>query len=157
MPRHLLRTAAALTVGVSTLLTPLAASADDWRRDRSGYGYGYYDRDYRHGYKKGYRDGHRYDRGYRYDHRRHHDDDDGDAVVAGVAGLAIGALIGSALSQPRHPAPPPRYAPPPRPYYDGYRTGYDGYRDGARLCVTREEVWDGYQRRYITVESSRYC
>ncbi|TPM53111.1 BA14K family protein [Mesorhizobium sp. B2-2-4] len=45
-------------------------------------------------------------------HRRHHDH--GDAVAAGVLGLAAGALIGGALANQQ---------PPPRDYYD------DGYYD----------------------------
>ena len=36
--------------------------------------------------------------------RHHHSSHRGDAVIAGVAGLAAGALIGSALSQPRAPS-----------------------------------------------------
>ncbi len=36
---------------------------------------------------------------WRWRHHRHHDG--GDAVAAGVAGLAVGALLGSALSAPR--------------------------------------------------------
>ncbi|MBZ9983727.1 MULTISPECIES: BA14K family protein [unclassified Mesorhizobium] len=45
-------------------------------------------------------------------HRHHHDH--GDAVAAGVLGLAAGALIGGALANQQ---------PPPRDYYD------DGYYD----------------------------
>src|SRR4051794_616238 len=45
---------------------------------------------YRYGY--GYHGGDRYHYGY-----RHHDN--GGALAAGVAGLAVGAIIGSALSQ----------------------------------------------------------
>ena len=59
--------------------------------------------------------------------RRHHHGS-GDAVAAGVIGLAAGALIGSALSQPQPtyvqpepiydaPPPPPAYYPAPRAYY----------------------------------------
>jgi hypothetical protein len=94
----------------------------------------------------------------RYDDRRRYDrhNDDNDAIVAGVAGLAIGALIGSAIASDRNrPAPPPqRYAPQ---RYDSYQTQDRRAYDRGRICVSREEVWDGYQRRYITVETSRYC
>ncbi|WP_279480517.1 BA14K family protein [Aureimonas sp. SK2] len=54
--------------------------------------------------------------------RRHHRGvDAGDVLLGGAVGLAAGALLGSALSQPRQPeyyAPAPRYyEPPPRPVY----------------------------------------
>ncbi|KAA3451475.1 BA14K family protein [Mesorhizobium sp. SARCC-RB16n] len=44
------------------------------------------------------------------DWRLHGDDDSGDAVAAGVLGLAAGALIVGGLTNDR---------PPPRDYYDG--------------------------------------
>ena len=56
---------------------------------------------------------------WRWRHHRH--GGHGDAVVAGVAGLAAGALLGSALSRP---------APPP--YYDDY--------DAPPRYVVRREV-----------------
>jgi hypothetical protein len=62
-------------------------------------------------------------------HRRwhHHDNDNGDAIAAGVLGLAAGALIGGAIASdpgPRYyePAPPAYYPPPPpRVVYREYR------------------------------------
>ncbi len=45
------------------------------------------------------------------DRWRYHDNDGGDAIAAGVIGLAAGALIGSALSQPSYREPV---------YYDDY-------------------------------------
>jgi hypothetical protein len=42
----------------------------------------------------------------------HHSSHHGDAVAAGVLGLAAGALIGGALANDN--------PPPPEPYYDGY-------------------------------------
>jgi hypothetical protein len=57
--------------------------------------------------------------------RHHHSSHRGDAVIAGVAGLAAGALIGSALSQPRAPS-----------YYE---PGYYDY-DQPRYVVRREVV-----------------
>ena len=165
--RTVTRAVVAVATAFSVLAAPIAAHADDWKRghrdyrEYRGYTQGYYGQGYGYGggYRHGYRDGWRddYRRDYRRDYRK---DDHGDAVVAGVAGLAIGALIGSAIAADRNrPAPPPRrYAPPPRAY-DGY--GHNSYRTGGydtgRICVSREEVWDGYQRRYITVETSRYC
>lgn len=57
-------------------------------------------------------------------HRRHHHGGDhGDAVAAGIFGLAAGALLGSALAQPRYRyydyyEPAPVYAPGPPVIYD---------------------------------------
>ena len=162
------RLAVAAATALAVIAAPVSAFADDHgRRGYGGYEHGYgYGRDGGRGYGSGYyghapvyRHGytHGYDRG-RYDDRRRYDrhDDDNDAIVAGVAGLAIGALIGSAIAADRNrPAPPPpRYAPQ---RYDSYQTQDRRAYDGGRICVSREEVWDGYQRRYITVETSRYC
>ena len=72
---------------------------------------------------------------------RHHNR--GNAVAAGIVGLATGAIIGSALSQPSRPqviyqAPPPPpvayqpaapqyYAPAPRPVYQPWTQGWYQY------------------------------
>ena len=120
---------AAALVGL-TLLT-LAAPAEAGRG--RGYGnHGGHGGHYRHGYRGG----------------------GGNAVAAGIIGLGVGALIGSALT-PRTvyvPPPPPRYAPVaygPQPWspdwysycYSRYRTfnpnsgtfvGYDGYEHFCR-------------------------
>ena len=60
-------------------------------------------------------------------HRRDHS----DAIAAGVIGLAAGAIIGGALSQPAQPnviyqaPPPPAYYPPqPQPVYQQPRPIY---------------------------------
>jgi hypothetical protein len=102
-------------------------------------------------------------RGYYGGGYRHHDHD-GDAVAAGVVGLALGAVLGAALSAPRDPPPqryygPPQgyYAPPPgRPYNDGY---YEDrrYDDGPQTCYSRERQWDRYAQRYVTVDVPREC
>lgn len=79
---------------------------------------------------------------YHYGHRHHN----GDAVAAGIAGLAIGAIIGSAASRPRYYEPPRGYyAPPPPRYYE------------PRYCSTRDWVWDPYLRRNVLVERSYPC
>jgi len=91
----------------------------------------------------------------RYD-RHHHRDRGGAAIAAGVAGLAIGAALGSR----------DRYDRYDRGYYnDGYYNGYyDGpryrdryydrsYRGYDRGCYTRR-VWDPYYGRRVRV---RYC
>ncbi|MBR2687172.1 MAG: BA14K family protein [Aquamicrobium sp.] len=48
--------------------------------------------------------------------RRHHRDRGGDALAAGVVGLAAGAIIAGALSQPRYREPA---------YYDDYDPYYE--------------------------------
>ncbi len=86
------------------------------------------------------------DRHYSYD--RHHHRGNNNALAAGVAGLAIGAIIGSAASQPRGYYEPRRsyYAPPPpRVYYE------------PRYCSTRDLAWDPYLRRNVVVERSYPC
>lgn len=121
-------TAFALAMGA---LVPVA-QAEDYRRDGhyGGYG-GYGDRDY---YDRGRRD--HYDRRYdrRYDRSRHGNDDDGEAVAAGIIGLVLGLAIASAASQTRQPQARctdnyQRCAPPPGYYNQGYNQGYQGYPD----------------------------
>lgn len=137
---------------------------------------GYYER---HG--EGYGDHRGYDhRGY--DHRRRghrgHDDDDGDAVAAGVIGLVLGLAIGAAASQPREQQarcydnyqrcePPRGYDDrgyDDRGYYDqGYGpssydpSGYDPrYQQDNPLpppCTRRERQWDRYANRYVFVDT----
>ena len=68
---------------------------------------------------------------------RHHHNHHGDAVVAGIAGLAAGALIGSALSQPR--VAPSYYEPDD--YYDYDRPRYVVRRE---VVVRRAPVREYY-------------
>ncbi|XSG81318.1 MAG: BA14K family protein [Methyloligella sp. ZOD6] len=58
-----------------------------------------------HGYDRGY------ERGYR--HGKHvYKDDHGDALAAGIIGLGLGAMIGSAAASPPAAPPPPAYYGP---------------------------------------------
>jgi hypothetical protein len=68
-----------------------------------------------------------------------HAGDRGGAIAAGVlGGLAVGAMVGAAASQPRYYAPPPAYVadpepvyvapPPPRCYWTRGEPAWDGYR-----------------------------
>lgn len=121
------KTAILAAASLAAVAAPLAtASADSW--GRHGWNRGGWDRPY-----------------YRDRHRGH-----GDAVAAGVIGLAAGALIGSALSQPQptYVQPAPVYAPPPPPpaYYPAaparqvtyYRTGYEPWSRGwYQYCSDR--------------------
>lgn len=131
----LMKTAILAVASIAAVATPLAtASADSWGRhgwDRGGWNRGGWDRG-------------GWDRP-RYRHR----DRTGDAVAAGVIGLAAGALIGSALSQPQptYVQPAPVYAPPPPPpaYYPApparsvqYRAGYEPWSRGwYQYCSDR--------------------
>lgn len=100
-----------------------------------------------------------YYRGYGY---RHHDDDAGVAIGAGVLGLALGAAIASNSGR--------RYDRGyynDRPYYNGYR-GYNYDYDSTRRydydryyhrpynsyrqrCVT-DRTFDGYSGTWVTVQ-----
>ncbi|MBC7768682.1 MAG: hypothetical protein H7124_07830 [Phycisphaerales bacterium] len=132
----------------ASAFAPAAADA----RDRRG---GYYDGD---------------PHGRHYNHRRHRDDD-GDAVVAGVVGLALGLALGSMASQQREPRRDAscydnyqRCAPPPRSdhYEDSYYEGDEEYYDGAyerdyaepayQQCTRQERQWDRYADRYVVVD-----
>ena len=127
----LLKTAILAVASIAAVSAPLAAaSADSWGRrgwDRGGdWNRGGWDRPY-----------------------NRHRDRSGDAVAAGVIGLAAGALIGSALSQPQptYIQPAPVYAPPPPPpaYYPApparsvqYRVGYEPWSRGwYQYCSDR--------------------
>ena len=111
----------------------------------------------------------------RYDGRsyRHHNDH-GDAVAAGVIGLAIGAVIGSALADDRdhYRGGPPRaydrynegpyhgddgYSRDDRYRDEGYDRGqYQGQYQGGQ-CFRRELVWDPRTRQNIEVTHPYPC
>tara|TARA_B100000678_G_scaffold269658_1_gene256987 strand:+ start:764 stop:1123 length:360 start_codon:yes stop_codon:yes gene_type:complete len=89
---------------------------------------------------------------YRHDYYRHHDNGAGTAIVAGIAGLAIGAAIASSNNDRRYDYD--------RRYYRG--NGYypsDGYyarryyRDYPQCRVRR--VWDPYLERRVRVRVCR--
>lgn len=87
---------------------------------------------------------HGYDEGYHGGYYRHRDN--GAVVVAGIAGLAIGAALAS-NSHP-HYARGYSYAPT---YYDD---DYDYY---PRVCESRRWVWDPYIGRRVMVTSRYEC
>lgn len=84
----------------------------------------------------------------RYGRYRHHDHT-GTAVVAGIAGLAIGAAIASSNDR--------RYDYDRRYYRDHGYYPSDGYYYRERRSYDRcdvRTVWDPYQHRHVRV---RYC
>lgn len=98
----------------------------------------------------------RYDRHYGgryYDHHRHRDRG-GDALAAGVVGLALGAAIASSSNNNRS-------------YYSNgyYGSGYGYYDDGPRyryrhrstVCETSRWVWDPYIGRRVLVRERYRC
>lgn len=164
-------TALALAMGA---LAP-TAQAQDYRRNDGYYG-GHYGGD-RH-YDRG-RHHDRWDR--RYDRSRRGNDDDGEAIAAGVIGLVLGLAIASAASQPRQPqarcsSDYQRCAPPQGYYNQGYNQGgysdqgsaYErdyGYAPGPKqsydpyygepeqpACTRRERQWDRYANQYVVVD-----
>lgn len=161
-----------MTAAAALALAAVApgAQADD-RRGRHDGGYygdhsGYYgDRDndnhrrYR-GYGYGDHGGYYRNRGY-YDHRRRDNDDD-EAIAAGVIGLVLGLALGAAAtSQPRQPAgrcydnyqrcDPPRDAYRGPDYDDGATYDRD-YGPQRPQCTRRERQWDRYANRYVTID-----
>ena len=94
------------------------------------------------------------------------------AVIAGIAGLAIGAAISSKNGNDRYGRGYDRsygyqdsygygsgygYDPRSDSYYSGRRNGYDSYYGRQSICVTRERVWDPYEDRYVKVERRYPC
>lgn len=88
---------------------------------------------------------HGYHRGW---DRHHGNDAAGAAIVAGIAGLAIGAALADSGNHHSY------Y----RSYGYGYAPGYyDDYGYGYRTCETRHWVWDPYIHRRVLVTSRYAC
>ena len=126
---RLTKTAVAVLAGLATVATPLAqANAGDW--------------DGRHWRKRPVV------------HHQHHRND--DALAAGLIGLAAGAIIIGALSQPK-PAPvyhayPPVNAYPPAPR-NAYQVEYAGdiepwSREWYRFCSDRYQSFNAETGTY---------
>ena len=130
---------AALTFGsaVAAAAIPTAADAREWRGDR-GYGY-------------------------RGDWNHHRRGDGGGAIVAGIAGLAIGAALASGGHRDNYG----RGYYGRRDYDYGYGYGYSpGYYDEGdygygydsyAVCASRHWVWDPYIGRRVLVTSHYAC
>lgn len=81
----------------------------------------------------------------------------GCAVGAGVVGgLAIGAILGSAIAngQPGYAEPAPVYMapPPPPPPRRVYVAEPPDYVEGEVCHIERQRFWDGYGWRHRRVE-----
>lgn len=101
-------------------------------------------------------------------HHRHIDND--DALAAGLAGLAIGAIVGGVLTQPRYPSrvyiDPPVYAPPhytyrPAPVYRKkvryYHGGFEPWtRDWYRACDVRYRRFDPSSGTFMGYDGRRH-
>ena len=91
--------------------------------------------------------------------RHQRDDDHGDAAAAAIVGLAIGAILGSTTRS--HPSQTyvDRDDVGEGYYSDGYRgdTYEPGYEPAPRTCITREQRWDRYRDRYVTIERAYPC
>ena len=128
---------------MAAVAVPLAtASADPWGYGGWGGGPGYY----------------------HHHHRHHH----GDAIAAGVVGLAAGALLGSALSQPapvyEEPAPISAAPPPPPPVYYAapparvvYRSGYQPWsRAWYAYCSDRFRSFNPRTGTYLGLDGQNH-
>ncbi len=138
--------------------TPAAADGAIWYRTGPSYGR-HYAPPPRHYYRDRHWRGpvvHHHHRGY----------NNGDLAVAGIAGLAAGALIGGALAAP--PAPPVVYAPPPVVYapQPGYVSagvpsagGYPAFSAGwYSYCEAKYRSFDARSGTYMGYDGYRhYC
>ena len=99
---------------------------------------------------------------YGHPHHYYHGYYHGDAVAAGVVGLALGTVLGASISD-GHYAYGYGYngyrdCYHCGPYYDGYAGGYyPGFYHAPRLCITRDHHWDPYLQRDVIIEDRHYC
>lgn len=128
------------TASFAAIAAPItAASADSWGYNRGGWnrpGWGGPDR--------------YYDRRPDWNRPRHRGH--GDAIAAGVIGLAAGAIIAGALAQPQRPT---YYAPQPRVIYEQQAPVY--YRQApARVTYQSSAGFEPWTRPWFNYCSQRY-
>ncbi|WP_274426572.1 BA14K family protein [Chelativorans sp. YIM 93263] len=100
--------------------------------------------------------------------RHHHRSDSGNALAAGIAGLAIGTIVGGALSQPSGRVyidrPPQRYYRPApvyrAPTYRAPVTYYRSYepwtREWYRACDARYRSFDPASGTFLGYDGQRH-
>ena len=87
----------------------------------------------------------------------------GDAAVAGVAGLAVGALLGNAMARPRYlpgtvyvPGPPPVVYQPAPAYYVVAPEPWTG--EWYSYCASRYRSFDGRSGTFTDYDGYRkFC
>ena len=92
-----------------------------------------------------------------YRHRGHHKHNDATAaaIIAGIAGLAIGAAIVGSYNDRRDYRTRGYYDPH---YRYRYKPGYaHARRHSYHICIRRERVWDPYADRVVMVERTFPC
>lgn len=101
-------------------------------------------------------------------HRHHRHHDRGDELAAGLAGLAIGAIVGGILTQPSHsgrvyidpPAPRYRYRYyGPAPVYSGpvtYHRAEPWSAEWYRACSIRFRSFDPRSGTYLGYDGHRH-
>ena len=129
-----LSTAVAAMMALGTLGTStVSASADQhWRGHNGG-----------HHWNRGGWNGPRHYRGNRYHGRRHHNN--GAAIGAGIAGLAIGAIVGGALADRDRPVPVHRVYP-----------GRVGYGSHVARCQARYRSYDARSDTFLGYDGYRH-
>ncbi|WAP67591.1 BA14K family protein [Jiella pelagia] len=136
--------AAVLAVGTLGAGTVTASADPHWRGHHGGQHWGGRDRGPR--WHRG--DGRHWNRGHhrgRYYGRRHHNN--GAAVGAGIAGLAIGAIVGGALANDRnYDRPVPLYR---------VRPG-GGYGNHVARCEARYRSYDARSDTFLGYDGHRH-
>lgn len=96
-----------LATGIIAFASTVAEAQQQRQYNRGGYSQNYRGGNY-------YRNnGNRYVQNNFYGNRGYYGGGNGAAWAAGLGGLAVGAILGSALSQPAYAAPQPVYVAPP--------------------------------------------
>ncbi len=143
---------AASAVGAGTV----AASAEPWHHGGGWHHRGGWD----HG--GGWYGGRGWNRGWHGGGWHHHDN--GAAVAAGIGGLALGAIVGSALASPnyydeppvyyQHPVPVERVYPVRRAYRVEPRSVY--YGNHATVCAEHYRSYDPRTDTFLGYDGYRH-
>ncbi len=132
--------AAVLALGTLGAGTVTASADPHWRGHHGGHHWAG-----RHHGPRWHRGGRHWNRGYRHRYYRRHHHNNGAAIGAGIAGLAIGAIVGGALSNER-------YYERPRPLY---RVRPGGSSHVAR-CEARYRSYDARTDTFLGYDGHRH-